>query len=118
MYASSDDSHQAIPHPVGVSSVDFQTTKLREHRTEARRQAVNAAREKAEVYCGAAGATLGRVLHIEDVNPESLSGMREGHAQNKVSMADTDVVTISALDPSSIVIAAAALVVYSIQHDT
>lgn len=101
-----------------ISSVDFQTTKLREYRTEARQQAVSAAREKAKVYCDAAGVSLGRVLHIEDVNPESLTGMREGHAQNMVTVADNETVTISALDPSSIVIAAAALVVYSLQHDT
>lgn len=101
-----------------ISSVDFQTTKLREYRTEARRQAVSAAREKAKVYCDAAGATLGRVVHIEDVNPESLTGMREGHAQNRVPVADDETVTISALDPSSIVIAAAVLVVYSIQNET
>ncbi|APR81922.1 Periplasmic immunogenic protein [Minicystis rosea] len=100
-----------------ISSVDFQTTKLREHRTEARQQAVSAAREKAKVYCDAAGVMLGRVLHIEDVNPESLTGMREGHAQNKVSVADDEALTISALDPSSIVIAAAVLVVYALQHD-
>lgn len=101
-----------------ISSVDFQTTRLREYRTEARQQAVRAAREKAKVYCDAAGVALGRVLHIEDVNPESLSGMREGHAESKVPVGEDEEVTVSALDPSSIVIAAAVLVVYSLQHET
>jgi uncharacterized protein YggE len=100
-----------------ITSVDFQTTKLREYRAEARQQAVGAARDKAKIYCDAAGVTLGRVLHIEDVNPESLTGRREGHTRERVPMADNETSPSSALDPSSIVIAAAVQVVYSLQNE-
>ncbi len=34
-----------------ISSVDFQTSRLKEIRAEARRQAIQAAREKADNYC-------------------------------------------------------------------
>jgi uncharacterized protein YggE len=100
-----------------IGSVDFQTTKLREYRTEARQHAVQAAQEKARVYCAAAGVTLGRVIHIEDVNPESLTGMREGHAQTKLSVVDSESISDSALDPSSIVISAAVLIVYALRSE-
>src|SRR5215212_2865271 len=66
-----------------LTSVTFQTTRLKELRAEARRRAVAAAREKAELYCGAAGIAAGRVLAIEDVNPESLSGRNEGHVRRE-----------------------------------
>jgi uncharacterized protein YggE len=56
------------------TSVTFQTTRLKELRADARRRAVAAAREKAELYSGAAGAAIGPVLAIEDLNPEMLTG--------------------------------------------
>ena len=52
-----------------VRRVAFVTTSLREHRATARKQAVAAARAKAELYCEAAGVKVGKVLHIEDVDP-------------------------------------------------
>jgi uncharacterized protein YggE len=101
-----------------ISSVDYQTTKLREYRTEARQLAIGAAREKARVYCDAAGVKPGRILHIEDVSPDSLTGNREGHAQSKVAVADNESAAISALDPSSIIVAAAVLLVCALQTET
>ncbi|MEU8966128.1 SIMPL domain-containing protein [Streptomyces sp. NPDC048491] len=44
-------------------------------RDEARRRAVAAARRKAEVYADACGVRLGPVVHIQDVDPESV-GLR------------------------------------------
>ncbi len=99
-----------------IGSVDFQTTRLRQFRMEARRHAVQAAEQKARVYSDAAGASLGRVLHIEDVNPESLSGMREGHAQSRAPAPEAESVSTTALDPSSIVISAAVLIVYALKE--
>lgn len=63
-----------------ITSIDFQTTRLKEKRAQARTQAIQAAIEKATVYCNAAQKKLGDIVHIEDVNPESLRG-REGHVQ-------------------------------------
>ena len=41
-----------------LTSVTFQTTRLKELRADARRRAVGAAREKADLYCKAAGVNL------------------------------------------------------------
>jgi uncharacterized protein len=95
-----------------IVGVDFQTTRLKEVRAEARRQAIDAAREKAENYCKAAGVNLGRVIHIEDSNPDVLRG-REGHtAAGGLPDAREGG---QALDPGSINIRAAVIVAYKIE---
>jgi uncharacterized protein YggE len=88
-----------------IGSVEFQTTRLKEHRAEARRRAVAAAREKAENYCRAAGVSLGGVLHMEDINPGVLRGTGEGHTSSEVSSDDAG--PERALAPGSIVVGAA-----------
>jgi uncharacterized protein len=92
-----------------IESITFETTKLRDVRQAARRLAITAAMDKASNYCAAAGVILGDVLHIEDVNPQSLQG-REGH--NFRSPPTNDDSDIRALDPSQIEIGAAVLVAY------
>src|SRR5438477_5467561 len=52
-----------------VQRVRYQTTKLRELRSEAPRPAVDGANRKARIYCEAAEFGLVHGLHIEDVNP-------------------------------------------------
>ncbi len=92
-----------------LESVDFQTTKLKELRAEARRQAINAAREKAENYCNAANVSLGRVIHIEDVNPDNLRG-RESHVEmGRLTEGQ-------AFDPGNITVSAAVTVAYKIEY--
>ena len=54
-----------------IGGVDLQTTQLKDLRVEARRRALEAAREKALVYCAAAGVGLGPPIHIEDLNQRS-----------------------------------------------
>lgn len=71
-----------------ITSINFQTTRLKEIRAKARHNAIQAAIEKARIYCSAAQKALGDVIHIEDVNPESLQG-REGHVQIEIP-ADND----------------------------
>lgn len=66
-----------------IGSIDFQTTRLKALRAQARTQAIQAAIEKAEVYCAAANKILGEIIHIEDVNPDSLR-RREGHTQTEI----------------------------------
>jgi len=70
-----------------IAAIDFQTVHLKEKRAQARTQAIQAAVEKAEVYCAAAQKKLGDIIHIEDVNPESLRG-REGHVQTELPADD------------------------------
>lgn len=72
-----------------------------------------AAREKAELYCQAAGVTAGNVLVIEDVDPESLSGYRESHTHDSSDEESSD--EQGAIDPGAIPIRAAVNVVYQIE---
>jgi uncharacterized protein len=97
-----------------LTSMTFQTTRLKELRAESRRRAVVAAREKAELYCSAAGVAVGGVLAVEDVNPESVSGRSEGHTYHETAPAD-DTGEPGAIDPGAITVAAAVRVVYGIE---
>ncbi|MFN8414437.1 MAG: SIMPL domain-containing protein [Anaerolineales bacterium] len=91
-----------------LQDVEFQTTKLKEIRADARRQAIGAAREKAENYCTAAGVDLGKVIHIEDVNPDNLT-RRDSHADlERASRA-------KAFDAGSITVSAAVIVAFKIK---
>lgn len=97
-----------------LTSVTFQTTRLKELRAESRRRAIAAAREKAELYCQAAGVAVGGVLAIEDVNPESVSGRAEGHTYREPAPVD-DSGEPGAIDPGAITVTAAVNVVYRIE---
>jgi uncharacterized protein YggE len=94
-----------------LTSVTFQTTRLKELRAEARRRAVGAAWEKAQLYCDAAGVTLGAVVAIEDQNPEVLTGRSEGHVYMEPLPVD-DTGDPSAIDPGAITVGAAVKVLY------
>lgn len=100
-----------------LTSVTFQTTRVKELRAEARRRAVAAAHEKAELYCDAAGVSVGDVLSIEDVNPESLSGRNEGHTFREPVAID-DAGDPGAIDPGAITVGAAVNIVYAIKVRT
>jgi uncharacterized protein YggE len=52
-----------------LTSVQFETSELKKLRGQARKEAVAAAREKAELYCREARVALGRVMAIEDGRP-------------------------------------------------
>jgi uncharacterized protein YggE len=98
-----------------LTSVTFQTTRLKEIRADARRRAVAAAREKAELYCTAAGMSVGRVVAIEDVNPEELSGRYEGHVHREPIIDDPG--ELKAIDPGAITVGAAVNVIYEIGEE-
>lgn len=102
-----------------ISKVDLQITRLKEARAKARRRAVEAAREKALVYCTAAGVKLGLPVHIEDINPEILNGARDGHALSKApsETPSEDVGTPRAFDPGWLMIKAAVQIVYAFSTD-
>jgi uncharacterized protein YggE len=95
-----------------IAAAEFQTSRLKEWRAEARRRAVAAAREKAENYCRAAGITLGPILTLDDVNPSVLRGSGEGHTTSEVSEDETG--EIQALAPGSIVVGAAVSITFAI----
>ncbi len=96
-----------------LSNIEFQTSRLKEIRAEARRQAVAASREKAENYCRAAGVSLGSVIHIEDVNPDVLK-RRTFHTTREDQLVED--VPEHAINPGSIVVGAAVLIAYKIEQ--
>jgi len=94
-----------------ITSFMFGTSLLKEHRALARRNAVEAAIEKARNYCVAANVELGEVIRIEDVNPDFTSPYRESHVHNE----STDLPESSqAIDPGSIAVNGAVQVTFKI----
>jgi uncharacterized protein len=106
-----------------IDDVNFQTTRLKELRSDARRKAVDAAAAKAENYCSAAGIKLGRVIHIEDVNPDAadfLGRRYEGHAmsQNMINLLEpADAEDLQSFNPGGITISAAVLLSFNIANE-
>jgi uncharacterized protein YggE len=92
-----------------INGVRYQTTKVRELRGKARDLAFGSARAKAEGYAQSASMRIGRVLHIEDVNPDSLA--QRGH------MPDVDLTEHSDFEAGgtgSIAIAGAVMVCFAL----
>jgi hypothetical protein len=100
-----------------VQQVTYQSSRLRELRAEARRNAVLAARTKAEVYCEAAGVRLGNVVHIEDQNPEMILRGMHGHHGAPLEFFEDESGTPGALASGSLVITAAVTVGFSLLRD-
>ncbi|MFC4309463.1 SIMPL domain-containing protein [Steroidobacter flavus] len=98
-----------------IERVAFETKQIKEVRSEVRRLAVVAAREKAENYCRAAGVALGRVLHIEDVNPDSLELKVRGHTSRGLVGGDGG--DGKAFGPSSVEVNAAVIVAFEFSSD-
>jgi uncharacterized protein len=99
-----------------ITAIEFQTVKLKELRARARELAVQAAREKAEIYAIAAKVKVGEVVHIQDVNPNvprqetHVAGPR-GQVQQEPADSEPDQ---DSLDPSAIQVGAAVMVAYRI----
>jgi len=55
-----------------ITAVEYTTRNLKDLRADARKQAVAAATEKADIYCASANVRLGKVLHINDMKPSLL----------------------------------------------
>jgi uncharacterized protein len=93
-----------------IDGVGFDVLGKADLRAEARRQAVAAARRKAELYAEAAGVRLGAVLHIEDVDPEQLDdGYRQRELSTDSSSAD--------FAPGQVIVSAAVILGFGINHD-
>lgn len=94
-----------------IEAIDFDVTGKGELRAEARRQAVVAARRKAELYAETAGVRLGAVVHIDDVDPEQVGFERyRGHGSGGAASAED-------LAPGHVVVSAAVILGFSITHD-
>jgi len=99
-----------------VQRVTYQSSRLRELRAEARRNAILAARAKAEVYCEAAGVRLGNVVHIEDQNPELIHRGMHGHG-SPIESYEEEEITPGALASGTLVITAAVTVGFTLPRD-
>lgn len=96
-----------------IVSVHSKTSRLKEIRREARENAVRSARTKAAELVTAAGARLGPVLHIEDVNPDDVS--RRSHVPDiDLAAHDEQTGAPKAENPGSIVIGAAVMACFAI----
>jgi uncharacterized protein YggE len=96
-----------------IQSVHPKSSRLRELRRDARQRAVRSALAKAEEYAEAAGAKVGAVLHIEDVNPDEMS--RRSHAPDvDLSEHDETQGAAEAINPGGIVIAGAVMASFAL----
>jgi uncharacterized protein len=84
-----------------VLGVDFYTSELRKYRDQARELAMQAAREKAQALAGAAGATAGCVLNINENSWSYYSGWSYGRNQNQNQWTQNAVQNIAPGSPSA-----------------
>jgi uncharacterized protein len=95
-----------------IEAVDFDVRAKPELRARARRDAVAAARRKADLYAEAAGVRVGAVLHIDDVDSDNPAHrLYRGHApaQGEASAED--------LAPGHVVVSAAVILGLAISRD-
>jgi len=91
-----------------ILDVIYDTQNKPALRAEARQAAVHAAQQKAALYAEAAGVVLGPVIHIEDVNPESLND--EAHRARGPSTGLSD------LAPGQVTVSAAVVLGFSLSY--
>lgn len=100
-----------------IDSVDYQVNNLAELRTMARQKAVTAGIRKAEAYCLAANVTLGPIIHITDVNPESLQ-QRSSHGTRFREVGIDEQDGKGSLNPGSINVGGAVMLAFEIGKST
>lgn len=93
-----------------ILGVEYDTSRTREVRAEARKEAVAAAEAKARLYAQAAGVGLGPVVHIEDMNPDQPTALayRRGAAGGDTASAD--------FAPGQITVSASVVLGFQIAH--
>ncbi|GGL12400.1 SIMPL domain-containing protein [Deinococcus radiotolerans] len=99
-------------HVHHFTGTHFTTTGLRDIRQQVRREAVWAAREKAMLYAEEAGVLLGRLLHIQDLNPDQLR-RHNGHISEPI-FDELLVTPDTSLHPNSVTVGAAVTLVYAL----
>lgn len=98
-----------------IEGTELRSSKLVELRSDARIKALQAAQRKAQRYAEAADLELGRIMHIEDVNPDDLKS-RRGHGA-ELALDDDEQAAQGPVDPGSIEINAAVMVAFEIARD-
>jgi uncharacterized protein YggE len=92
-----------------IVGVDYDSTRRPELRAAARREAVDLARTKATLYAEAADLKLGPIVHIEDVDPQTLNQEFGHRAPASTAEAEGD-----SLVPGSVAVNAAVILGFSI----
>lgn len=91
-----------------VHGVTFDVAAKPELRARARQEAVATARRKAELYAASAQVRLGPVIHIEDVDPETLGHAYRGHGGG------SGVASAADLAPGHVTVSAAVVLGFAI----
>jgi uncharacterized protein YggE len=94
-----------------IEAVEFDVVAKAELRAQARRKAVEAARNKAELYADAARIRLGMIVHIDDVDPEHVGVERYRSHSTAAAAAAQD------LAPGHVVVSAAVILGFAIVPD-
>lgn len=91
-----------------VDGVEFDVSRKKQLRAQAREGAVAAAQEKAQLYAQAAGVRLGPIVHIKDVDSDSMQNTYRSHGQSAEAGGDGD------LSPGRITVTAGVVLGYSL----
>lgn len=97
-----------------IASIDFQSSEMKELRAQARKMAFEAAREKGLLYAQCSGIALGKVIHIQDVNPRIPQPFHAELRAGGLQDPDADLEGARSLDPSALEVYAAVLVAFAI----
>lgn len=91
-----------------VSSVSFETSKLRENKDRAREMAMRAAREKAIALAGAINQTIGKAVRIVETSSPQQSYGANANSANNFAVSSTAVVseTLATFAPGAIKVSA------------
>jgi uncharacterized protein len=98
-----------------INSVSFGADQLKAIRHDMRELAVKEAIVKAEGYCRAANVKLGKIIHIEDVNPDEASRSQGMHGSSTAHWQESEVNFTSAFNPASIVVKGAVLLGFELE---
>jgi len=93
-----------------IGGVTFQTSQLKDLLIQARQEAIENGREKALLCCKAAGAELGSILHIEEINPNYRENMRAGGMMMEQESPD-----VRAFNPHNITVSSMMMLIYSLK---
>jgi uncharacterized protein len=98
-----------------INSVAFNTDQLKAVRREMRELAVKEAIVKADVYCKAANVKLGKIIHIEDVNPDEANRSQGMHGSSTAHWQESEEDFSGAINPASILVRGAVLLGFALE---
>lgn len=103
-----------------VNSVNFETSKLRQYKDQARDMALKAAKEKATAMAGAIGQTIGKAIKITEGTISntnlnySVNGVNSNSTANIIRTPTTETIStnIGSFSPGTITVSASATVIF------